>query len=68
FDPAVWDKEGYDVVVRGNLAKFKQNPGFRDELLATGDRILAEASPYDSEWGIGLHANDADALIQARYF
>ncbi|CAM9516048.1 unnamed protein product [Ectocarpus sp. 4 AP-2014] len=67
FDPAVWDKTGYEVVVRGNLAKFKQNPGFRDELLATGDRILAEASPYDSEWGIGLSANDADALIQARW-
>ena len=39
FDPALWDKEGYDVVVEGNLAKFRQNPCFRDQLLATGDRV-----------------------------
>lgn len=39
FDAALWDKEGYDVVVEGNLAKFRQNPRFRDELLATGDRV-----------------------------
>eukprot|EP00903_Cladosiphon_okamuranus_P019175 g17637.t1 len=67
FDPALWDKQGYDVVVEGNLAKFRQNPRFREELLATEDRILAEASPYDSEWGIGLHASDTNALVQARW-
>lgn len=39
FVPAVWDKAGYGVVVEGNLAKFRQNPHFRDELLATGDRV-----------------------------
>ncbi|CAM9640017.1 unnamed protein product, partial [Pylaiella littoralis] len=67
FDAAVWDEEGYDVVVKGNLEKFRQNPRFRDELLATGDSILAEASPYDFEWGIGLHAADPDALVQSRW-
>ncbi|CAN0071132.1 unnamed protein product, partial [Hapterophycus canaliculatus] len=67
FDAAVWDKVGYDVVVTGNLAKFRQNPVFREELLATGDKILAEASPYDSEWGIGLHADDANVLVQTRW-
>lgn len=39
FDAAVWDEEGYDVVVKGNLEKFRQNPRFRDELLATGDSV-----------------------------
>ena len=39
FDAALWDKQGYDVVVEGNLAKFRQNPSYRDELLATGDRV-----------------------------
>ncbi|CAM9972694.1 unnamed protein product [Scytosiphon promiscuus] len=67
FEASVWDKAGYDVVVAGNLAKFRQNPVFREELLATGDKILAEASPYDREWGIGLHADDANALVQNRW-
>ncbi len=39
FDPIVWDKVGYEVVVQGNLAKFRQNPDFREVLLATGDRV-----------------------------
>ncbi len=39
FDPAVWDKVGFEVVVQGNLAKFRQNPDFREVLLATGDKV-----------------------------
>lgn len=34
---------------------------FRAALLATGDRLLVEASPFDSTWGIGFAAKDADA-------
>jgi ribA/ribD-fused uncharacterized protein len=28
------------------------------KLLATGDSIIAEASPYDQVWGIGLSEED----------
>ncbi|CAN0390682.1 unnamed protein product, partial [Laminaria digitata] len=35
--------------------------------LPTYSQILAEASPFDSEWGIGLHASHPDALNQARW-
>lgn len=34
---------------------------FRAALLATGDRLLVEASPFDRTWGIGFAAKDADA-------
>jgi hypothetical protein len=34
----------------------------RDYLLGTGDRVLVEASPVDSVWGIGLAAADEKAL------
>jgi len=46
------------IVVAGNLAKFSQNPDFRDFLLTTKNRILVEASPVDKIWGIGLAADD----------
>jgi ribA/ribD-fused uncharacterized protein len=51
----------------GNLAKFSQNPRLRAALLATGDTVLAEASPYDRVWGIGLGAEHPDARNPARW-
>jgi len=32
----------------------------RQHLLNTGDRLLVEASPRDTIWGIGLRADDPD--------
>ena len=46
----------YDVVKTANRAKYEQNPDLKSELLETGDAILAEASPSDTIWGIGLDA------------
>ena len=43
-----------DVVVKGNIAKFSQNEKSLDFLLSTDDKILVEASPKDTVWGIGL--------------
>lgn len=54
FDDQVWDAHRFDIVVRGNLAKFSQHPEARDYLLGTGRRVLVEASPRDRIWGIGL--------------
>ena len=59
FDPEIWNDKKYDIVVEGNKAKFGQNPDLREFLLSTGDAILAEASPYDKIWGIGLDRNQA---------
>ena len=54
FVPETWDSKKYDIVVEGNKAKFSQNPALKEFLLSTADAILAEASPYDTIWGIGL--------------
>jgi ribA/ribD-fused uncharacterized protein len=54
FDQAAWDAVCVEVVYRGNLAKFSQNPELLELLLATGDKIIAEASPVDPIWGIGM--------------
>ena len=62
FDHAVWDRERVDIAITGNYAKFAQNPDMRRDLLSTGDRILAEASPFDNQWGIGLRADNPAAL------
>ena len=54
FDAKIWAALSYDVVKRGNLAKFSQNPSLLSFLRWTAGKILVEASPYDRIWGIGM--------------
>ena len=54
YNDEVWAAQRFDVVVRGNLAKFLQNPALLAWLLSTGERVLVEASPSDAIWGIGV--------------
>lgn len=58
FDEDVWNEARFDIVVRGNMAKFSQNPALQQFLINTGDRVLAEASPTDKIWGIGMSETD----------
>ena len=59
FEASVWDENKLDIVVEGNKAKFGQNPNLEEFLLATGDAILVEASPFDKIWGIGMDRETA---------
>jgi ribA/ribD-fused uncharacterized protein len=67
FDEPTWVRERFGVVVAANLQKFGQNPALRDFLVQTGDRVLVEASPVDSIWGIGLAGDHADAALPDRW-
>lgn len=67
FNSYVWDVNCADVVKRANLAKFSQNPKLKEFLLSTGDKIIAEASPNDKIWGIGLSADSPDAISPLRW-
>jgi ribA/ribD-fused uncharacterized protein len=53
YDDERWKTVRFDLVVKGNIAKFGQNAELRDHLLASGDAILVEAAPRDQIWGIG---------------
>ncbi|KAL6868864.1 hypothetical protein ACO1O0_000187 [Amphichorda felina] len=44
----VWKAERERVVLHGNLVKFRAEPALYEKLLATGDRELVEASPFDA--------------------
>jgi len=54
FDLEKWDGQKYEIVKRANFLKFSQNQKLKDFLLSTDDKILVEASPYDTIWGIGM--------------
>jgi hypothetical protein len=61
FDADVWKAHRFEIVVRGNLAKFSQNPPLAEYLAGTGDAVIVEASPRDTIWGIGLGADNPRA-------
>lgn len=54
FDKALWESICVETVYQGNLAKFSQHPELAEMLLATNDKVIAEASPSDIIWGIGM--------------
>ncbi|MEM8528581.1 MAG: NADAR family protein [Bacteroidota bacterium] len=67
FVPEIWDKNKIGIVWYGNYLKFSRHEDLKERLLATGNKIMAEASPYDLIWGIGFRANDELALDQSNW-
>lgn len=58
YDEGKWAAVRQEVIYRGLLAKFGQNSGLKHQLLATGDALIAECSPNDRIWGIGIPLED----------
>ncbi|KAF1987217.1 DUF1768-domain-containing protein [Aulographum hederae CBS 113979] len=68
FDLRTWDKEKLRIVTEGNYYKFTKSvegSTLRAKLLATGDRELVEASPFDRIWGVGFGEANADGNREA---
>lgn len=67
FIPEKWDNHKIGIVWYANYLKFTQHQDLKKRLLATENKILAEASPYDLIWGIGFRANDEMALDEKNW-
>lgn len=67
FSQAVWENACYELVKRGNLAKFSQNSELWEFLKNTKQRILVEASPRDRIWGIGMGKNNPDVFCPSKW-
>lgn len=61
FDAQEWDDYSADIMLRGLMAKFNQNEILKKKLLDTEGAILAEASPFDRKWGIGMGVSNPDS-------
>jgi len=61
FDNDTWNKHRKEIIEAGNWEKFTraEEEGLREKLLATGDRELVEASPFDRIWGVGFGEENA---------
>jgi len=54
FDEHTWMQNRIDIVRVGLELKFSQNPALAAFLSSTGNKVLIEASPSDTIWGVGL--------------
>ena len=59
FDDNVWHQNREKIMYDAVFAKFSQNEDLKKILLETNDKTIAEASPSDTIWGIGLGLNDS---------
>lgn len=67
FNAELWNTYCRKIVFDANYAKFTQNPDLYNELMATKNLTLVEASPSDKIWGIGLGENDERALDRTKW-
>lgn len=67
YDDIAWGAVRFGIMKWVNYMKFSQNDNFKKELLGTGDKILVEASPYDSIWGVKMQKWDDDILIESNW-
>ncbi len=62
YEDSIWSGIRQMVVYEGLIKKFSQNSELCEQLLNTGDAILAECAVKDRIWGIGLAMDDPKRL------
>lgn len=67
YEQSRWDQHKLGIVWYANYLKFTQHADLKERLLATGNKILVEASPYDLVWGAGFKAEDDNILNPANW-
>ncbi len=67
YQDIIWNGVRQIIVYNGLILKFTQNQILLDELLETGNEILAECAVHDRIWGIGLSMTDPDRLNMGKW-
>ena len=67
FDDSKWSKVCYEIMYLINYEKYFQNTHLKNILLNTGDKMIIEANPKDTRWGIGLSAKDDRVLDESQW-
>lgn len=67
YDENYWNGVRQVIVYEGLLAKFSQNNELKDNLVNTGNVILAECAVKDRIWGIGLSMKDENRYNRSKW-
>jgi len=63
FDQELWDEVVCSVAFEICMQKFGKSQELSEHLMATGNKLLAEAAPRDISWGVGLKATHPSVQI-----
>ena len=58
----LWIANREEIVYKASFAKFTQNEELKAYLISTDDAVIAEASPADKIWGIGMKRTDPKSM------
>jgi ribA/ribD-fused uncharacterized protein len=61
-----WCKVREEITLQFLLRKFHQSADMLKILLATGNKMIVEASPYDRIWGIGMGVNKYPEILDPK--
>ena len=64
YNSEIWNENKFGIVWYGNYLKFSQHSDLAERLISTGNKVLAEASPYDLVWGVG-YAAESDEILDS---
>jgi ribA/ribD-fused uncharacterized protein len=67
YDDSIWIKHRVSYVAKGNFEKFSQNEDIKQELLNTGNTIMAESNYFDKIWAIGIKESDPNAVSPSKW-
>jgi hypothetical protein len=67
FNDKEWAIVAEDYMKQGLLHKFNQSTTLKQALISTGTRIIGEASPYDSNWGLGMRMSNVDIAHKEKW-
>jgi ribA/ribD-fused uncharacterized protein len=67
FKEHVWKNNRIKIYTDHCRAKYTQNAHLKAALMATGTKTLAEASPNDAIWGIGLNEKKAKTILPSAW-
>lgn len=67
YDDAEWRSVRVKYMTAALQAKFSGDENMKQALMATGDTTIAEASPRDRVWGIGMGASNPDAQDPSKF-
>jgi ribA/ribD-fused uncharacterized protein len=67
WDESLWEKHREGIVYDALRQKVEQNLDVKQWLIDTGDSVIAEASPSDKVWGIGLKSSNRYACVPEKW-
>lgn len=66
YNDSKWAANRYEIAVKGNYYKFKQNKDLHD-LIVNSNGIFAECASNDLVWGIGIGLNNQDKFDTSKW-